>query len=91
MFAKNGISLACPKQNCCGMPAIEQGDIELAKRLAAQNVASLYPHVREGRKVVAIDPTCSYMLRKEYPELVGARKRAKWRRPRGTSANFYSS
>ncbi len=71
VFAKNGISLACPKQNCCGMPAIEQGDIELAKRLAAQNVASLYPHVREGKKVVAIDPTCSYMLRKEYPELVG--------------------
>jgi glycerol-3-phosphate dehydrogenase subunit C len=72
VFAKNGISLICPKQNCCGMPAIEQGDIELAKRLAAQNVASLHPHVREGKKVVAIDPTCSYMLRKEYPELVGA-------------------
>ena len=71
VFAKNGISLTCPKQNCCGMPAIEQGDIELAKRLAAQNVASLYPHVRDGKKVVAIDPTCSYMLRKEYPELVG--------------------
>jgi Fe-S oxidoreductase len=27
--------------------------------------------VREGRKVIAIDPTCSYTLRKEYPELVG--------------------
>jgi glycerol-3-phosphate dehydrogenase subunit C len=71
VYSKNGISLACPKQNCCGMPAIEQGDLALAKRLAEQNVAALYPHVREGRKVVAIDPTCSYTLRKEYPELVG--------------------
>ncbi|MGE5647802.1 MAG: anaerobic glycerol-3-phosphate dehydrogenase subunit C [Acidobacteriota bacterium] len=71
VFAKNGISLSCPKQNCCGMPALEHGDIELAKRLAEQNVASLHPHVREGRKVIAIDPTCSYTLRKEYPELVG--------------------
>ncbi len=71
VFSKNGIALSCPKQNCCGMPALEQGDIELAKRLAAQNVATLYPQVREGRKVVAIDPTCSYTLRKEYPELVG--------------------
>jgi glycerol-3-phosphate dehydrogenase subunit C len=71
VYAKSGISLSCPKQNCCGMPAIEHGDIELAKRLAGQNVAALCPHVREGKKVVAIDPTCSYMLRKEYPELVG--------------------
>ena len=71
VYSKNGISLACPKQNCCGMPAMEQGDLELAKRLAEQNVAALYPFVREGRKVVAIDPTCSYTLRKEYPELVG--------------------
>ena len=71
VFAKNGISLSCPKQNCCGMPAIEHGDLEFAKRMAEQNVASLVPHVREGRKVVAIDPTCSYTLRKEYPQLVG--------------------
>lgn len=71
VYARNGISLSCPKQNCCGMPALEQGDIELAKRLARQNVEALYPHARAGRKVVAVDPTCSYMLRKEYPELVG--------------------
>jgi Fe-S oxidoreductase len=71
VFSKNGISLSCPKQNCCGMPALEAGDFELAKRLARQNVESLHPHVRSGKKVLAIDPTCSYTLRKEYPELVG--------------------
>ncbi len=71
VFSKNGIALSCPKQNCCGMPAIEQGDLELAKRLASQNVVALLPSVREGKKVVAVDPTCSYTLRKEYPELVG--------------------
>jgi Fe-S oxidoreductase len=71
VFSKNGIALTCPKQNCCGMPALEVGDIELAKRLARQNVESLYPHVQAGKKVLAIDPTCSYMLRKEYAELVG--------------------
>jgi Fe-S oxidoreductase len=52
------------------MPALEVGDVELAKRLARQNVESLYPHVQAGKKVLAIDPTCSYMLRKEYAELV---------------------
>ena len=71
VYSKNGISLSCPKQNCCGMPALEHGDIELARLLARQNVASLLPHARAGKKIVAIDPTCSYTLRKEYPELAG--------------------
>ncbi len=71
VFSHNGISLSCPEQNCCGMPALEAGDINLAKKLARNNVDSLISHVRAGKKVVAINPTCSYMLRKEYAELVG--------------------
>ncbi len=71
VYSRNGISLGCPKQNCCGMPALEAGDIPLAKDMAASNVASLLPHVNQGKKVVAINPTCSYMLRKEYTDLLG--------------------
>ena len=71
VFAKNGISLGCAKNNCCGMPALEAGDIELAQRLARSNVETLYPHVKAGKKVLALDPTCTYMLRKEYAELAG--------------------
>lgn len=71
VYSRNGISLGCPKQNCCGMPSMEAGDIELAKSMAKQNVESLFPYVNDGRKVVAINPTCSYMMRKEYPELLG--------------------
>jgi Fe-S oxidoreductase len=72
VYARNGVRLICPKQNCCGMPALESGDIDLAKKLAQANVESLAPYVEQGKKVVAIDPTCSYMMRKEYPELVGS-------------------
>jgi glycerol-3-phosphate dehydrogenase subunit C len=71
VYAKSGVALSCPKQNCCGMPALESGDVELAKKLAANNVASLLPSVEQGKKIVAINPTCSYMLKKEYAELVG--------------------
>jgi len=71
VYAKSGIALTCPKQNCCGMPALESGDVELAKKLASANVESLLPSVEQGKKIVAINPTCSYMLRKEYGELVG--------------------
>jgi Fe-S oxidoreductase len=71
VFSRNGIALGLPPQNCCGMPAMEAGDIELAKRLARQNVETLIPQVRAGKKVLAVNPTCSYMMRKEYGELVG--------------------
>lgn len=71
VYSKNGVSLGCPKQNCCGMPALESGDVELAKLLARSNVASLLPEVEAGKKIAAINPTCSYMLRKEYGELLG--------------------
>ncbi|MBI4874573.1 MAG: 4Fe-4S dicluster domain-containing protein [Acidobacteria bacterium] len=71
VFEKNGIALGSPKQNCCGMPALEAGDIELARTMARNNVAALLPAVRAGKKVVAINPTCSYTIRKEYAELVG--------------------
>lgn len=71
VYEKNGVGLTCPKQNCCGMPALESGDVALAKQLAAANVESLLPSVEAGKKIVAINPTCSYMLKKEYAELVG--------------------
>ncbi|MEZ5352808.1 MAG: heterodisulfide reductase-related iron-sulfur binding cluster [Bryobacteraceae bacterium] len=71
VFSRNGVSLGCPKQNCCGMPALEAGDFDLARKNAESNVASLFPHAAAGKKIVAINPTCSYMLKKEYAELVG--------------------
>jgi glycerol-3-phosphate dehydrogenase subunit C len=77
VFSRNGILLTCPKQNCCGMPALESGDVALAKQLARSNVESLLPYVEQGKKVLAINPTCSYMLRKEYAELDGTPAAAK--------------
>jgi glycerol-3-phosphate dehydrogenase subunit C len=71
VFAKNNCALACPSQNCCGMPALDGGDIEFAKKEATANVASLLPLVREGWRVAAMNPTCALMLREEYPRLLG--------------------
>jgi len=53
---------------------MEAGDLKLAIKLARRNVTSLYPHVVAGKKVLAINPTCSFMIRREYPELVGTRE-----------------
>ena len=67
----NGFKVACLKGlSCCGMPAWEHGDLDTLRKMATQNIETLLPHVQAGRKIVAINPTCSMMMRREYPELV---------------------
>ena len=66
-----GCSVTCPEQVCCGMPKLDGGDLEGARRLARNNVETLLPAVREGRKILSPGPSCTLVLRTEYPELVG--------------------
>jgi Fe-S oxidoreductase len=70
VLEKNGLEVQCPEQRCCGMPFIDGGDVAGAKKNAQANIDSLYPWVRQGYDVVAPGPTCSYMLKKEYPWLL---------------------
>ncbi|MEM7305761.1 MAG: heterodisulfide reductase-related iron-sulfur binding cluster [Planctomycetota bacterium] len=71
VMEKNGVDLACTTGfACCGMPAWERGDLDAVRRNARQTLDVLDPFVRGGAKVVAINPTCSMMLRREWPELL---------------------
>ncbi|MCB9914775.1 MAG: 4Fe-4S dicluster domain-containing protein [Planctomycetes bacterium] len=71
VFEKNGVDLRCTKGlGCCGMPAWESGDLETTRERARHNLDVLMPWVEAGAKVVAINPTCSMMMRREYPELL---------------------
>jgi glycerol-3-phosphate dehydrogenase subunit C len=70
VFAKNGCAVKCPRQNCCGMPALDSGDVEFARKEARANIDSMLPLVRDGYKIAAINPTCSLMMRSEYPHLL---------------------
>jgi glycerol-3-phosphate dehydrogenase subunit C len=71
VLEKNGWKVTRPEQTCCGMPNLDGGDVDAASDKARRNVASLVGEVREGRKIVCIQPTCGYMIRKEWPELLG--------------------
>jgi hypothetical protein len=72
----NGVDVRCAAGLvCCGMPAWERGDLEALRRQAATNLRLLAPFVDRGAKVVAINPTCSMMMRREYPRLVAAADR----------------
>ena len=67
---RSGIDVSCPEQVCCGMPALDAGDVAGATRRARFNVAQLGRAVDEGRDIVVPGPTCSRMLKREYFRLV---------------------
>ncbi len=80
VMAANGVSTTCVKGlQCCGMPAWEYGNLPQLQKLAKANLDLLEPHVKRGAKVVALNPTCSMMLRQEYPELVAPEDRERAR------------
>jgi len=65
---------------CCGMPAWESGNLPELRRRAKINLDRLEPFVERGAKVLAINPTCSMMLRREYPTLVASSDRTRAQR-----------
>lgn len=67
----NEVRVDCAKGlNCCGMPKWESGDLEGLRAKAAHNLAILEPHAKAGQEILVVNPTCSMMMRREYPELV---------------------
>ena len=66
----NDCKIAAPALNCCGMPALDGGDVDFAIKQARANVRALAPWVDRGYKVAVVNPTCSLMVRQEYPELL---------------------
>ncbi|MFQ5897900.1 MAG: anaerobic glycerol-3-phosphate dehydrogenase subunit C [Candidatus Methylomirabilia bacterium] len=72
VLEKNRVEVTLPAQRCCGMPYLDGGAVAEARKLIADNVRTLAAAVREGRKIVVPGPTCSYMLKQEYPWLDGS-------------------
>jgi Fe-S oxidoreductase len=70
VLTRAGCDVDCPEQVCCGMPKLDGGDLEGARKLARKNVELLLPAVRAGRKILSPGPSCTLMLKTEYPELV---------------------
>lgn len=72
VLEKNGYAVTLPAElTCCGMPNLDGGDINAAKRKMQHNVEALLPHVRRGLKIVVPGPTCGYTMKKEWPVYLG--------------------
>ena len=66
----SGVRVDLCYERCCGMPFTDTGDIDAARRNAERNVADLLPWVERGATVVVPGPSCSLMLKEDYPRLV---------------------
>jgi Fe-S oxidoreductase len=71
VLARNGFTVLRPPQRCCGMPALDGGDVDTAMASARANVETLAPLVERGVPIVVLGPTCSYTIKQEWPSLLG--------------------
>lgn len=70
ILAKNGVETEVVYPRCCGMPQLEQGDIEAVAASAKQTAADLVPWIEKGYDVIALVPSCALMLKFEWPLIV---------------------
>ena len=57
-------------ERCCGMPFTDIGDLEATRRHAERNVAALLPFVDAGATIAVPGPSCSLLMKTEYPRLL---------------------
>ena len=55
------------KEVCCGMPKLEQGDLEAVDRLKRVNIPHLAELARQGFAIMSPVPSCTLMFRQEIP------------------------
>ena len=69
VYERNGVDCELVGgASCCGAPYLHAGDFDGFMSAARRNVGPLADAVRSGRDVVVPQPTCGYVLKKDYPE-----------------------
>ncbi|NJN14942.1 MAG: anaerobic glycerol-3-phosphate dehydrogenase subunit C [Oscillochloris sp.] len=71
VLERNGFEVIIPKQGCCGLPLLSNGDFRTAESYHRYNVQQLLPYVRQGIPVVGTSTSCTLTLKEEAPELLG--------------------
>ncbi len=73
VYEHNGIECSLPAGvKCCGAPWLHAGNIDEFKKVATRNVAALTTVIAEDRDIVVAQPTCAYVVKKDYPIYVGS-------------------
>jgi Fe-S oxidoreductase len=72
VYERNGIECSLVDgATCCGAPWLHSGDVEQFTKAAKANVKALARSIRRGSDIVVPQPTCGYVLKKDYLDYVG--------------------
>jgi glycerol-3-phosphate dehydrogenase subunit C len=72
VYERNGVECSLPEgQVCCGAPWLHAGDVDHFVEQGRKNVEVLAAAVRDGKDVVVPQPTCGYILKKDYVDYIG--------------------
>ncbi len=68
VYEHNGVACSLPEgTKCCGAPWLHSGRVDEFTKSARRNVAALAAEVRAGRDVIVAQPTCAYVVKRDYP------------------------
>lgn len=68
VFEHNNIPVTiAEKEQCCGMPKLELGDLDSVEKAKNANIPILLKLVNEGWDIVAPVPSCALMFKQELP------------------------
>jgi len=72
VYERNGVECSLPEgQVCCGAPWLHEGEVDKFVEQGRRNIRVLADAVRRGNDVVVPQPTCSYVLKKDYVDYIG--------------------
>ncbi len=66
----NGFEVFLPRQECCGIPLLGNGDLEGARKMGLKNVPSLLQAIRSGSDLIFSSTSCGHMIKHEYSRLL---------------------
>ena len=62
-------AIVVEKENCCGMPKLELGDLDAVEKLKNGNIPVLASWRKEGYAILTAIPSCTLMFKQELPLL----------------------
>jgi glycerol-3-phosphate dehydrogenase subunit C len=66
----NGFEVLVPRQNCCGLPLLSNGEFAAARAYHQRNIDNLLDYVKSGAIIVGTSTSCTLTLKEEALELL---------------------
>ncbi|MBN1285375.1 MAG: anaerobic glycerol-3-phosphate dehydrogenase subunit C [Anaerolineae bacterium] len=70
VLERNGYTVTLPRQNCCGLPMMSNGEYHAARGYARRNLRWLAPYARAGTPIVGHGTSCTLSLKSDYREIL---------------------